>query len=240
MGELLAGATTFGVLGVIGVLFYLGSYVALQAGVVKGEGYLYASLNSFAAGLVLFSLIDDFNLSSVLINSSYITISVFGMVRFYLFNQRIKFTPDEQAFLNVAAPTLAKVQARRLLKMGFWQSPGSGTALTVGGAEVTHLHFLLNGDADVSVAGNRVARLGPWSLIGEMACLTGMPASASVILTTPANVLSFEVRALKNFLTRNLTVQNELERYFANQINDKLIRTNATLSEISTAAETHV
>jgi CRP-like cAMP-binding protein len=233
-GRFLDGFTGFAVsdvLGLIGVALYIGSYFGLQAGLIKGQGYLYALMNTAAAVCVLLSLLENFNLSSAIIQVTYILISVFGMIRFYLLRHRIHFNEEELQFLRVAAPDLPKYQARQLLNTGAWKDVQAETELTTGGSDVTHLYFLLSGAARVTVGGNQVAEIAPSSLIGEMACLTGMPASATVITTRPSRLFSFEVNTLNDFLARNLPVRHELERYFANQIGEKLVRANSALSE---------
>ena len=217
-------------LGIVGVFLYIGSYFGLQAGLVKGQGYLYAALNTSAACCVLLSLSEHFNLSSAIIQITYIGISVFGMVRFYLLTRRIHFTDEERIFLNVVAPNLPKFQARQLLDLGTWRTDLPNALLTEQGKALSHLFFLFDGAADVTVSGRTVAQLGPPSLIGEMSCLTGMPASASVVLTEQSRLFAVEVKTLNDFLARNLAVRHELEGRFANQIGEKLIRANAALS----------
>ncbi len=46
----------FEILGLAGVGVYLGSYAALQSGLLRGSGYAYAFANLVASGLVLTSL----------------------------------------------------------------------------------------------------------------------------------------------------------------------------------------
>jgi len=67
------------VLGVGGFLFYIGSFSALQLRLIDGNGVLYCLLNIAAATLVLISLLEAFNLASVLINSSWILIGLIGL-----------------------------------------------------------------------------------------------------------------------------------------------------------------
>ncbi len=80
------------VCGIAGVVLYVGSYFALQAGLIKGQGYLYASVNTAAAALVLLSLVDAFNLSSAIIQAVWIVIGVGGMSRYYLQTSKLRFT----------------------------------------------------------------------------------------------------------------------------------------------------
>ena len=81
--------------GLTGVAFYLGSYAALQIGLIRGNGYLYPILNGVAASLVLAGLMKDFNLSSAIIQGSWIVISIIGITRLFYIRNSIRFTADE-------------------------------------------------------------------------------------------------------------------------------------------------
>jgi len=56
-----------------------GRLAALQARVLDGNGSLYCLLNILAASLVLVSLTEAFNLASILIQISWITIGLVGI-----------------------------------------------------------------------------------------------------------------------------------------------------------------
>ncbi len=74
----------FRALGVCGFLLYIGTFGALQLRLLDGNGALYTALNIAAAGLVLISLIYDFNLASALIQLSWIGIGLVGLALRYL------------------------------------------------------------------------------------------------------------------------------------------------------------
>lgn len=71
--------TTFQIIGLLGFLTYLGSFAALQAKILNGNGSIYALLNVIAASLVLLSLTEAFNLASALIQISWIAIGLAGL-----------------------------------------------------------------------------------------------------------------------------------------------------------------
>jgi len=217
-------------LGLVGVAAYVGSYFALQAGLIRGRGYLYASMNAFAATCVLLSLVNSFNLSSAIIQVTYICISIFGMIRFYLATKRISFTDEEQSFLASAAPGLPEVKARKLMDLGLWAGMVPGSMLTEQGKTPDHLHFILEGSAAVNVDDRQIATLGDRSLVGEMSCLTGMPASATVIIEEQSRIFSIGLDVLNDFLQRNQDAKLVLQGRFATQVSEKLVRANASLS----------
>lgn len=218
------------VLGLVGVAVYIGSYFGLQAGIIKGQGYLYAALNIVAAGCVLTSLADAFNLSSAIIQITYIGISFFGIVRFYLMTRAIKFTEEEQEFLDVVAPTLPRYKSRQLLDLGVWIDAMPGTVLAEEGKTVSQLSFKLSGNADVTVSDRTVASIDARSLIGEMSFLTGNPASASVHVTEPSRLFAIDIEKLNGFLRKNDDVRQELAGRCAAQVSNKLTRANTVLS----------
>ena len=67
--------------GVAGFIFYMLAYGLLQMGKISGQGYCYTCMNMAAAILVLLSLVHQFNLASVLIQLSWIVISLVGLYR---------------------------------------------------------------------------------------------------------------------------------------------------------------
>ncbi|MEM9909272.1 MAG: hypothetical protein AAF922_00690 [Pseudomonadota bacterium] len=68
-------------IGLFGVGVYLGSYAAVQSGWLRADRALYPLLNILAASCVLIELQRNYNLPSVLIQVSWITISLGGLIR---------------------------------------------------------------------------------------------------------------------------------------------------------------
>jgi hypothetical protein len=69
------------VIGVAGMVMYLGSYFMLQTGTLRSNSATYCIANILAASLVMISLLHDFNLASALIQISWIAISTIGLFR---------------------------------------------------------------------------------------------------------------------------------------------------------------
>lgn len=227
------GGVSWGdVCGIAGVVLYVGSYFGLQAGLIKGSGYLYATINTVAAIFVLLSLVDAFNLSSAIIQAVWIVIGVFGMARYYILTHKIQFTDEEQVFLDVAAPGLEKLQSRRLLDLGRWKTVMSGVELTEQGELPDHVHFFLAGSADVTVNKRKVGALGPTSLVGEIAFLGGEPATATVKVRRPSRIFSLDAAELRAHLERDSAVRLVVEARFGSQLGAKLRSTNTALAAI--------
>ena len=67
--------------GLVGVAAILASYALLQAGRLRADQALYSALNAAGAGLILVSLAFDFNLPSAVIESVWLVLSLWGLVR---------------------------------------------------------------------------------------------------------------------------------------------------------------
>ena len=65
--------------GVFGFICYVAAFGALQLGYVDGNSMAYALLNILAANLVAVSLVEEFNLSSALIQGSWIVFGFIGL-----------------------------------------------------------------------------------------------------------------------------------------------------------------
>jgi hypothetical protein len=73
----------FDTIGYIGVGFYVLPYALLNLGKLDGNGALYLFLNMTAASLLLISLSHTFNGPSVLIQSTWIVLSIIGISKIF-------------------------------------------------------------------------------------------------------------------------------------------------------------
>lgn len=224
--------------GILGVAFYIGAYAALQLGVLKGQGYLYALLNAVAAGLVLLSLKDKFNLSSAVIQVSWIAISVIGMVRYYVLHHRSRFTPDEKAFLDATMPGLEPIHARRLLDLGSWHTGEAATRITDHGRKNEYLYYLLTGTAHVRFEGKLIAKLQSHTFVGELTLISNAPASATVELAESCRYLALPVEPLRRLMDRDIDVSQHLKAAMSGHVVDKLVRSSKDLADLATASGT--
>lgn len=76
-------------LGNIGVLLITLSYLLLQAEKISSQSAAYLYGNLLGAGLIIISLLDDFNLSAMIIEVFWVLISLYGLARqrFFLARQ---------------------------------------------------------------------------------------------------------------------------------------------------------
>lgn len=216
--------------GIAGVVCYLAAYGLLQAGVLRGSGYLYTLLNLVAAALVLLSLAEAFNLASALIQIAWIAISVAGLARLFWINHRIRFTEEERDLIDDAFPGMPAPLARRLLNRGIWADWQPGAELTREGETVVHLHYLRSGRADVFSAGRPIAEISQ-GLIGEMNVMEPGPASATVRVGKTARIFSIPGDTLRRLAANDSDLRYHIERHLSLATRRKLIEANARLAD---------
>lgn len=222
----------FDLAGYAGVVCYLGSYAALQSGMIRGNGYAYASLNLLAAVLILVSLTKQFNLSATIVQISYITISVVGMARFFLLTRAIRFSNEEADILSRKLPRLSKVSARRFLNLGLWTDAEAGTVLIREGESHGALIYLATGNADILSSDKYVGIVDAGNFLGEMTALEGIPATATVVLSEPARYFRVEADKLQRIGRRDAEFQLELENALSQDIRRKLVAANERMRAV--------
>lgn len=230
MSELVTNADLVNAIGILGVSLYLGSYAALQTGFLRGQGYLYPAINIAAATCVLISLMQHFNLSSAIIQISWITISLVGIARMFYVQSRLSFSDNELLFIGDVLAGLPRQRARMLLDTGLWMTAKPGTVLTRQGQPVDDLCYLAAGEAEIIVDGKAIATTTTGAVIGEVTYRTGGPATATVQVTQPMQLLRFDASKLRAFVRKNEDIGAILEQNLANHLRSKLISMSETAS----------
>jgi hypothetical protein len=219
----------FWMAGLVGVAFYLGSYAALQSGLLSGAGYAYTILNLIAASLVLVSLFAEWSLSSALIQVSWIVISLVGLTRLYIRHRMLRFTGEERELIDSCFATMPRIEARRVLDLGVWYDAPEGYPLTTAEMPVETFSSIARGGAEVRVGALKIAEVRAGGTVGEMGCLHLAPATACVQVNQPSRVFRIPSEALARMVRRAPDLKPHLEYAFAHATKQKLVTTNAAL-----------
>ncbi len=211
--------------GIVGVGFYVTSYLLLQTGYLRGVSYSYATMNLIGAFLMLYSLTVSFNLPSVMIEIIWIIISTYGIIRIYVINSAIRFNEEELQMIARALPEMPKPLSKQLLKRGVWHDVAPGAHLTREGEAVKDLNFLLTGQAKVFLAQRCIATISG-GLIGEMNVMRGGAASATVTVTQPSRVFTISGKELQKMAAADTDFRAYLELHLSESTRSKLIEAN--------------
>lgn len=88
-------------------------------------------------------------------------------------------------------------QLARLATVGEWRIMEHGTTLTREGEPVRELVLICTGEATVEAQGNIVAHLRGGAFVGEMAFVSGNPASATVVVSHTMRAFVFDMAKLR-------------------------------------------
>jgi hypothetical protein len=113
-------------------------------------------------------------------------------------------------------------QIARLVSSGTWKDLAEGAVLTRTGEPVRELTLLCDGGAKVDVAGHTVARLSNGAFVGEMAFVTGNPASATVTIERPTRAFVFDMERLRKLVAGDETVATAIHRVVGRDLAIKL------------------
>ncbi|MBS1304278.1 cyclic nucleotide-binding domain-containing protein [Loktanella sp. SALINAS62] len=215
-------------LGYLGVAFYLLSYGLLQAGILRGSGYLYTIFNLVAATLVLLSLSVAFNMSSALIQISWIVISLVGLTRMFVGNYRVRFSAEEERLANAVFPGAPPAMLRRFFNAGNIFTAPVGYVLTVEGEPVRQLGYIIDGRAAVTCADRVIGTLRD-AFVGEMNVRCEGLASATVVIDEQATVFSISSKTLNNLCKKDHDFAMLVNQALSEDTGRKLVASNLRL-----------
>ena len=224
--------TIYDVVGLLGVLIYIGSYFVLQLGWVRGQGYLYPAMNIAAAICVLISLTANFNLASATIQITFILISIVGMTRFYLSRAGLRLSAEERAFIDTKFAGLEPHLVRKLLAAGVWSDLEPGRVLIEEGEPCAALIYLSEGEADVVVDGRALYRCPEGSLLGEITVLNDLPATATCVMAGAGRGFVIDAAWLRRMAARDPELRSALELGFSQDVRSKIVRNNAAVRKM--------
>ena len=139
--------------------------------------------------------------------------------------------PAERTLMRRVLPSLADTQLARLAGCGERRALPAGEQLTLQGAAVDRLYFLLDGAADVAIDGVDVARVAAGGFVGEMSFMTGQPASATVRMAFPGAALVFERASLDRVFSRDDETRAAFHSLIGADLAEKIGRANRALRE---------
>lgn len=163
---------------------------------------------------------------------TYIVISLFIGFNFYqiagLIRERInaRLPETEAKLLRESFADLTDSQIAHLLKAAEWKNFAAGDVLTRQDAPLDALYFLCTGRANVEIDGSFVTYLERGSFIGEIAYLTGNPATARVTLDEPSRVLVFSKMRMAKVMAKDTQVSGILYQLLGRDLAMKMRRAN--------------
>jgi CRP-like cAMP-binding protein len=140
--------------------------------------------------------------------------------------RKVSFSDEELMFCQYALPLVPPLLARQFLDIGVWQNLAEGSELTRQDEPVEKLTYIASGTIDVLVNDHVIATCENGDFIGELGILSGKPATATTVSTSPARVLVFERDKLFRHLRTRPDLKLALHAAFKENLRNKLTLAN--------------
>ena len=138
-----------------------------------------------------------------------------------------KLPETDAPLLRRAFEGLNDVQISKLLRAADWKNFVLGDIITRQDAPVDALYFIVQGRAEVSVDGIAVAHLESGTFIGEIAYLTGNPATARVTIDEPSRLLVFSRMRMAKVMAGDKQINGILYQVLGRDLALKMRRANS-------------
>ncbi len=177
-------------------------------------------------------MFNSFSISDLPTTLIYIVVALFIGFNFFqiasLIRDRLNARlPEADAqLLRQSFDGLTDGQIAHLLKAAEWQTFAAGDILTRQDAPLDALYFLCTGRANVEIDGSFVTYLERGSFVGEIAYLTGNPATARVTIDEPSRVLVFSRMRMAKVMAKDGQVSGILYQLLGRDLAMKMRRTN--------------
>lgn len=140
--------------------------------------------------------------------------------------RKLKLMKDAHLLRRGVFAGFNDAQLARLIRAGDWRQLEPGTILTHQGQPVQELVLICHGQAIVDANGSVVAHLRDGAFVGEMAFVSGNPASATVIVEQPTRAFVFEMERLRKLVETDDLVAVAIHRVVGRDLAQKLASKN--------------
>lgn len=134
----------------------------------------------------------------------------------------IRLSDEERNLQAAVFPHLSRLDFHRFVRAGRWESLPAGVDLTAHGRPVERIMLLSEGAASVIVEGTVVANCKRGDFIGEIAFVSGSPATATVTTATSTRLLSWRFTDLRALIERQPEIRAALQSVFNQNLIEKL------------------
>ncbi len=164
-------------------------------------------------------------------NIALISVNLFQIAAFLQERKEIVLSDKERWLYESLFSNFSTGDFKRLLKIAVWHHLNPGETLTRQGQELEHVYLLYTGSGDVLLNNEKVASIERGDFIGEMSFLTGDSASATIIVNSECEYLTWSRERLESLSRKRPTLMAALQNAMGRHLSQKLIRSNQTNSE---------
>jgi hypothetical protein len=141
-------------------------------------------------------------------------------------SRKLRLMKDAHLLRQGVFAGFTDAQLGRLITSGTWRHLETGAILTHQGKPVSELVLICEGQAMVDANGTVVAHLRDGAFVGEMAFVSGNPASATVIVEQPTRAFVFDMERLRKLVESDDLVAVAIHRVVGRDLAEKLKHRN--------------
>jgi Cyclic nucleotide-binding domain len=156
----------------------------------------------------------------------FILINLFHLVLLTRERLSLRLPEADAPLLRQSLSGLEDAQIAKLLRAADWRDCAPGDVLTRQDAPVDALFFMCRGRANVEVSGKFVTYLEQGTFIGEIAYLTGNPATATVTVDEPSRLLAFSKMKMARVVASDEQISGIIYQLLGRDLAMKMRRTN--------------
>lgn len=156
----------------------------------------------------------------------FIAINAFHLVLLTRERLSLRLPEADAPLLRESLSGLSDAQIAKLLRAADWKDCPAGEILTRQDAPVDSLFFLCRGRANVEVSGKFITYLEKGTFIGEIAYLTGNPATATVTVEEPSRLLAFSKMKMARVVASDEQISGIVYQLLGRDLAMKMRRTN--------------
>lgn len=152
------------------------------------------------------------------------------LFRYLMAESGSRFSAEEEALRASFMAEMTRASARHLMDQGNWITGRAGEVLINEGEAISHLFYLHNGTAEISLHGQPVGHVASGDLIGDATALTGEPATGTVKLAEDSRFWCVSAPKLRQYLDLHPDARTVIERQINTALDRKLRAANAALA----------
>ncbi len=200
------------------------SYVLLIVGGIVRDVLALRMLFTVAGGFAVWYGLAVGDLSLTLWESGFTAVNLAQGAYLWHEKRSVKLSAEERELHQTRFSQMSLIDFHRFVRAGTWVTAPAETELTQQGQPVVRIVLISEGAVSVTIDGTIVAYCKRGDFIGEMAFVSGNPASATVLTIGAARYLMWNFDDLRQLIERHPDIKTALQGVFTQNLIEKIGR----------------
>lgn len=135
----------------------------------------------------------------------------------------VSFSEEEKELHGTMFRNMSPLEFMKILKVGTWKTLNPDTTFIRKGSKVSEVHLVYHGVVRVEIDEATEVELRDGTFLGEMAFVSGEPASGAVSTLTKTRLISWRFDALRRLFLRNPEIRSGFLALISSDLANKLI-----------------